>query len=182
MRDATAPIPDSYWVEPDRLLAGEYPGARKQAEAREKLDALLDAGVRAFVDLTESHELTPYHGLLQELGEARGTVVTYRRMSVPDLGTPSIEHMENVLRHIESEIQDGRPVYVHCWGGIGRTGTVVGCWMVEKHGSTAEDALQRIADLRRGTPDGYRQSPETPAQREFVMRWGVIAPDGQAPV
>ena len=52
------PIPDSYWVAPQVLLAGEYPGARTEEEAREKLEALLDAGIRSFLDLTEAHELT----------------------------------------------------------------------------------------------------------------------------
>lgn len=81
--------------------------------------------------------------------------------------------MADLLAYIESEIQDGRPVYVHCWGGIGRTGTVVGCWMVKKDSRTAEDALQRIAELRRGTPDGRRASPQTEEQREFVRQWKV---------
>ena len=36
-------------------------------------------------------------------------------------------------------------VYVHCWGGIGRTGTTVGCWFV-RHGRTGDQALAEIAE------------------------------------
>ncbi len=61
------PIPDSYWLVPGKLLAGEYPGAQAEAEARMKLRAFLDAGVTCFLDLTEEDEgLRPYSPLLRE--------------------------------------------------------------------------------------------------------------------
>jgi protein-tyrosine phosphatase len=167
----THPIPDSYWVSAGALLAGEYPGATHHAEARQKLEAILDAGVRSFVDLTESNELRPYDGLLRDFAAERGLDVRYRRMSVADLGIPTADHMHSVLRYIADEIAAGRPAYLHCWGGIGRTGTVVGCWMMQTQGQTAAAALARIADLRRGTPDGGRDSPETEEQRQFVRDW-----------
>lgn len=47
------PIPNSYWVKPGRLLAGEYPGEKSESDARRKLGRFLDANVRYFVDLTE---------------------------------------------------------------------------------------------------------------------------------
>ncbi|EEB96822.1 hypothetical protein MPER_03974 [Moniliophthora perniciosa FA553] len=52
------PIPNSYWATPF-LLACEYPWTPKNPY-RPKLDALLAAGVRTFIDLTESGELLPY--------------------------------------------------------------------------------------------------------------------------
>lgn len=165
------PIPSSYWVTAGALLAGEYPGAIDPAEARRKLEAILDAGVRSFVDLTEFHELRPYDELLREIAGERDLGVRYRRMSVEDLGIPTADHMRSVLDYLADEIAAGRPAYVHCWGGIGRTGTVVGCWMVQVDGLTAAGALERIAELRRATPDGGRESPETREQRRFVCEW-----------
>ena len=97
----THPIPNSYWVSSGALLAGEYPGAIHPAEARQKLEAILDAGVRSFVDLTESHELRPYDGLLREIAAERGLDVRYRRMSVEDLGIPTEDHMRSVLSYID---------------------------------------------------------------------------------
>jgi protein-tyrosine phosphatase len=166
-----APIRDSYWVIDGRLLAGEYPGAITDEEARSKLGAILDAGVRSFLDLTEAHELRPYAPLLIELAEPRGIDVQYRRMSVVDLGVPSIGHMRAILRHIDDEIGAGRPVYVHCWGGIGRTGTVVGCWMIEHEHCGAAQVIERIADLRRLTGDRALASPQMPEQVDFVVAW-----------
>ena len=78
--------------------------------------------------------------------------------------------MASILDAIRAEIEARRPVYFHCWGGIGRTGTVAGCWLVDR-GLSGDEAIERINELRRATPDGYRQSPETEAQRLFIRQW-----------
>ena len=69
---------------------------------------------------------------------------------------------------IAQNIGAGRPVMVHCWGGIGRTRVIVGCWLA-RHGWPGAAALKRLAELRRGEPTGYRSSPETTEQRAFVL-------------
>jgi protein-tyrosine phosphatase len=165
------PTPDSYWVIPGQLLAGAYPGARRAGDTAVKLTALLDAGVRSFVDLTESHELEHYESVLRRLASARDLDVRYRRMSITDMGTPTADHMSDVIEHMRSEIENGRPLYVHCWGGIGRTGTTIGCWLVANEGMTAADALARITTLRKGTADAHRRSPETQGQEDFIAQW-----------
>jgi protein-tyrosine phosphatase len=166
------PIADSYWVRPGLLLAGEYPGAHDAAEARKKLGVLLDAGVRQFIDLTETGEysLHPYWPLVQQLAAERAIAVAHRRLAIPDMGTPEPAHMLTILDAIDEAVAAQRPVYVHCFGGIGRTGTVVGCYLVRR-GAGAEAALAEIEQRRRGTPDGYRESPETAEQRRFVRSW-----------
>ena len=62
IRTAIMTPTDCYWVEPGRLMAGEYPGDWTERSARRKLRALLDAGVRTFVDLTEQGELESVRG------------------------------------------------------------------------------------------------------------------------
>jgi protein-tyrosine phosphatase len=150
-----APTSGSYWVEPGALLAGEYPAST--------VEALCTAGVGAFVDLTEDGELVPYADLLRA-----GT--RHRRMPVVDLCCPSREEMVAILDEIDAARAAGQVVYVHCWGGVGRTGTVVGCWLV-RHGRSGEAALELIRRQRAETPDGRRESPETPAQRAMVLGW-----------
>ncbi len=156
------PIADSYWVVPDRLLAGEYPGARSTDEALHRLEIFREAGITSFVDLTEETEgLAPYDSLLK--AEAR-----FARRPIRDAGCPSVDEMRATLDLIDAELQRDEVVYTHCWGGHGRTGTVVGCWLV-RHGLSGQAALDRIAELRRDVPEArWRTSPETEAQAEFV--------------
>lgn len=164
------PISDSYWVEPGRLLAGEYPGARSRQEARQKLAQFLGAGITFFVDLTVEGELKPYADLLAEEAAAAGVTVTHYRAPIPDLGTPTEAQVAAILDRIDAGIAAGERVYVHCWGGIGRTGTIVGCYLV-RHGLSGEQALTEIAHLRCKTPDAGRPSPETWEQCERVRQW-----------
>ena len=122
------PIPNSYRLHDGRLIAGEYPGDRDEKVARAKLGALLDAGVTVFIDLTERHELSPYDALVAGMATARGTSVTYVRLPIRDISVPkSPGVMREILDTIDSALESGGTVYVHCWGGVGRTGTVVGC-------------------------------------------------------
>jgi protein-tyrosine phosphatase len=170
--DPDHPIPDSYWAVPGRLLAGEYPAHPDETKARNKLRALLDAGVEAFVDLTEEGEyrLRPYAGLLAEEAAALGRTAEHLRLSIPDMDVPRPEHAARILAAIDERIDAGRIVYVHCFGGIGRTGTIVGCALVER-GRSADEAIAEIARLREDTPDGGIPSPETDLQRGFVRDW-----------
>src|SRR5688572_10383546 len=143
------PIPNSYRLLEGRLIAGEYPGDRTDDPARAKLGALLDAGVTCFVDLTEPHELRPYHGILAEEATKRGIRSRHVRLPIVDVSIPSgPERMRAILDTIEQELQAGGTVYVHCWGGVGRTGTVVGCHLV-RSGMSGDDALAHVAELFR---------------------------------
>ena len=91
-------------------------------------------------------------------------------MPIPDLSTPQPAEVTRILDTIDAAIAAGRRVYVHCWGGIGRTGTIVGCYLV-RHGLTGDQALAEIARRRQGTPDDDRVAPETHDQRERVRNW-----------
>ncbi len=164
------PFPDSYWVIPGRLLAGEYPGALEEHTARKKLISLLHCGVNAILNLTEEGELLDYTPWLREEADDFGLDVEIKRMPIRDFSTPLVVEMMTILNQIDEWLSKGKTVYVHCYGGIGRTGMVVGCYLVRK-GIPPRKALQQIAELRRGTPDHWRRSPETEEQVEFVLSW-----------
>ena len=166
------PDPNTYWVVPHQLLAGEYPGCKAPTDPTERLTRWLDARIRTFIDLTEPGELTPYASALRNLALQRELQVRHWPMSIRDLDVPSVETMHDILDLIDSEISQGRPVYVHCWGGVGRTGTVIGCHLV-RHGLDGAQALRRLAELWQVVEKRTRKPDtlETPAQREFVLRW-----------
>jgi protein-tyrosine phosphatase len=122
--------------------------------------------VGAFIDLTAAEEygLAPYNRVLHELAPS----VPWSRHAIPDFGVPSVYELEQVLDALDEAVAGGLLPYVHCYGGIGRTGTVVGCYLV-RHGRSGREALEQIADWRRGCVTGRRRSPETDEQIAFVL-------------
>lgn len=172
------PNDNTYWVQANRLLAGEYPGVRNEKESIQKLLRFLDLGVNAFLDLTEAHELLHYEMPLRTMAAKAGIDCVYRRMPIRDADVPhKPQLMKDILLQINTWIAENRNVYVHCWGGVGRTGTVVGCHLVQ-NGYSGAEARQRIkqlwtqmsADKQRRRP----QSPETPAQHRYILDWNRV--------
>lgn len=160
------PIENCYWVVPGQLLAGEYPRNLDEASSRVKLAQLTDAGVAAFIDLTEADDhLEPYEQLLDG--------ASHERFAIRDVSVPaSPELTRDALDAIDGHLAAGRTVYVHCWGGVGRTGTIIGCWLARRYGEPGDAALERLQDLWRENPKSrWRCSPETEAQREYVRGW-----------
>jgi protein-tyrosine phosphatase len=166
------PIIESYWVEENRFLAGEYPGGYDPETTRSRMDAFLEAGVNTFIDLTQSHELIPYESILKEQAKIYEVNATYHHFPIRDHTTPSAETMTNILNTIDEAINNGGCVYVHCWGGVGRTGMAVGCYLV-RHGYTNEQALAQANKLYKTRPKNpyFSHSPESNEQIEFVLNW-----------
>ena len=171
------PFPRSYWVLPKVFLAGYYPGDQTKEAAQQKIGALLDSGIRCVINLVEEDEkgaggkpLRSYASLLTDEAQKRQIDLTYLRISIPDVSVPSVETMQSILDAIDAALNRDQPVYVHCWGGRGRTGTVVGCFLVRHEIETGDGALAAINRLRRDDPGGS-QSPETDAQRDMVRTW-----------
>ncbi|HKZ74384.1 MAG TPA: ADP-ribosylglycohydrolase family protein [Steroidobacteraceae bacterium] len=163
---ASAPLPNSYWVLPGRLLAGEHPQGRTAEETRSRLARLIDAGIDCFVDLTAPEERTSYDLDLPFR-------VDYARMPIRDHSLPARrEHMVEILETIARGLRDGRRVYVHCRAGIGRTGTVIGCLMVER-GLVPDDALYELNRLWQSCArsQDWPYVPETDEQIDYVRAW-----------
>lgn len=159
-----------WWVVPGRLIATEYPGHKTEDKARLKLQTLLDAGVNSFIDLTERGEQTwdgspmvPYDGLL-------GPDVHYKRFAIPDTKTITEAGYGRILAYINAELDAGRVVLCHCWGGKGRTGTVVGVWLIEQQGLGYPQVIDHMQELRRGTVKADHAVPDTPVQHEVLRR------------
>ena len=78
------------------------------------------------------------------------------------------------MRRILDAIDDHRSsgVYVHCHAGIGRTGTVAGCWLIRHGFETPATVLEGLASRRAvDGVTGRLPSPESGDQREMVLAW-----------
>ena len=172
------PFPCAYWVDPGRLLAGEYPGARSKRAARRKIRALLDCGIRRIVNLMEADErdyagnaFRPYEAFVQSMSLSMPRDMICRRYPIRDMGVPTAEEMRAILDAIDAALEADKPVYVHCLAGVGRTGTVIGCWLVRHARASGRDVIDAIRDLRRNDPHADWASPQSAVQRNMVRRW-----------
>ena len=166
------PLPNSYWALPGRLLAGEHPAGENVAATRRRVDLLLAAGVRCFIDLTWVGEMPSYTSLLP--GK-----VTYHNLPIPDHSVPQEPaRMREILRALAEALAGDDVVYVHCRAGIGRTGMTIGCWLRER-GTAPEAALAALNKMWRQNARAVRWPwvPETPEQEAYILDWQVEARD-----
>ena len=188
------PFSACYWLKPGQLLAGELPSDIVYSEAIEKLKTLLNVGIKVVINLLSDEDLETYSqnrsyhrsevkgqklslfpdyrpGLIDLMGRSE-TQVECIHFPIKDMGTPTISQMKRILDLIDLSMSEGKAVYFHCYAGLGRTGTVAGCWLARHRSDTQEDVLQTLHQVRADQGLGnYGRSPETEAQRDFVYQW-----------
>lgn len=172
-----APLSRTYWENPGVLLAGAYPGDLDRDRGTSNVRALLAAGIRRFANLMEEHETDRqgrvfeiYEDIVERQAAALGVAAECRRFPIVDLGVPRDEDMDAIQSWIDDGIDSGQPVYVHCWGGRGRTGTAVGVHLI-RHGQADPSDFVDVISARRKKDAGGGRSPETSSQIEFVRRY-----------
>jgi protein-tyrosine phosphatase len=93
----------------------------------------------------------------------------YLSRPIPDLGTVEDDVYDEIVKTLRFEVENRRPTYVHCWGGVGRTGTVVGCLLADR-GFSMQEVKKTLSRLRSGSRKARRECPETRAQLEVIRR------------
>ncbi len=160
------PLPNTYWVVPGRFLAGEHPCGVDDAESRIRIERLCAAGLDYFIDLTHEYELPGYGPLLPPTAQ-------YLRSAIHDTEVPeSVLQMRDIQAQIRSTLASGGGIYVHCRAGIGRTGTVVGCYLAE-HGLGGKAALKQLNRLwqQSARSRSWPKVPQTAEQADYIRRW-----------
>ena len=172
------PFSNAYWVVPGRLMAGGYPLAHDPDQSGKRLTALFDHGIRDIIDLTEPEEILrlgsdhpPYEQMVEEIGVKMGIDAKHHRFPIGDFSVPSQEIMIQILDLIDHSLAHDRPVYVHCWAGVGRTGTVVGCYLRRQGHPPGISLLDTLYQLRKNTRMAMLPSPQTPEQTQLVLSW-----------
>jgi len=186
-------IPPYSYVISNQITAGDYPGkqhpkyfwrilvtkfyeifaflkhpSKGYFGPKKRLNSLIETGITSFIDLTVEGELPPYSHLLELIDF--DSKFKYKRIPIQDMSTPRENEMEEILDYIDKEVNAGNKIYVHCLRGLGRTGIVIGCYLV-RHGHRGEEAIKKITSLRKNLPNSWLQSPQTDPQKEFVINW-----------
>ena len=173
------PFNRSYWVVPGKLLAGCYPGSEDPIEEGKRLKGLIQAGIRHVISLMEPQEYNrpddpfpPYVDHMEIIAEKMGITVTFDQISIKDFSVPTERQMVRILNQIDMCIKYDKSVFLHCWGGKGRTGTIVGCHLARHGMATRNEVIKKIKELRKNTEDFSDHSPETRKQINMVINWG----------
>jgi hypothetical protein len=160
------PFANTYWVIPNLLLAGEYPGDVNAAEARQRLDRLQQTGITSFVDLTEEGERPPYRHLLADHAD-------YLRSPIVDSSVPNnVSQTQEILATVRAALASNKGLYVHCRAGIGRTGLIVGCFLADED-SNGKSALKTLNQLwlQSERAAAWPRVPQTAEQADYVRHW-----------
>jgi atypical dual specificity phosphatase len=132
--------PKLSWIIPDQIAAMALPAARDLVRLR-----------RMGVTLLVSVISTPFHP--DDLRKAR---LKYLHLPVMYLRSPSPEQIQAFVTAVRAELAAGGKVAVHCVGGLGRTGTVIACYLVEQ-GMTAQEAMTLVRRARPGSIESLEQ-------------------------
>lgn len=191
------PTPESNWVIPGRLLVGAFPASSDDTETLYLLTAILKEKVNKFVCLQNEFRptgvtepmwrsgqaLRPYFDDVEHIvrnryhyGDLWKDMATLEQLSfvhfpIEDCGVTNDDDVIELAKSLAMSLQNGEILYIHCWGGHGRTGTIVCILLHLLYGLEGLAALQRcqeVHDLRQCAIDV--QSPQTLLQRQQVRR------------
>ena len=174
----SVPFERSYWIVPGKFLAGCYPGDLAPNVAMKKRSALLDAGITDFVSLMEANEVDhsrnpfdDYWPKIEKEANKQGQNIAFHRFPIVDGNVPTIEQMRAIITTINTLMGCQRSIYVHCWGGRGRTGTVVACWLMQQFRLNKNESVKRLHSLIGERIELFQPTPETEPQRAFLNQW-----------
>lgn len=94
--------------------------------------------------------------------------VSYLHLRVEDFGAPSIEELDASVNFIEQQLQNERPVMVHCAAGKGRTGTVLAAFLVKNEKLSAEQAIEKLRTIRPGSVQSVVQETAVSMYEKFI--------------
>jgi atypical dual specificity phosphatase len=135
-------VPNFGWLIENRLAGVSYP------RSEDALALLGQLGVRALLSLTVepvSPELLARYGFQA------------KHVPVADFTAPTLDQVKQAIAGIDDFFAQGLPVAVHCGAGIGRTGTILACYLVSQ-GSSATGAIDQVRRKRPGSIETSEQA------------------------
>lgn len=143
------------YVWQERLAGSGHPGCGGELIAA--LSALDEAGIKSILSLTEEPLDLP---LLREFGFA------YMHLPVEDFTAPTQQQVESAVKFIDAGLGRDEGVLVHCRAGIGRTGTILACYLV----SRGLEPAAAIATVRRSRPGSCEVYTQEFAVHQYARR------------
>jgi len=140
--------PDNFsWIIEKKLAGSAIP------TSKEEIDWVKQEGVKSIVTIRE-----------EPLEEEWLEDVNYLHIHSNDMGVPEFDDLINSVDFLHQRITNDEPVMVHCLAGLGRTGTILACYMIKYEQMSADDAIQKVRNERHGSIQSF-------SQEEIIFRF-----------
>jgi atypical dual specificity phosphatase len=94
--------------------------------------------------------------------------VNYLHIPTEDLGAPDMEKIDSAVDFINQRLEYNEPVMVHCAAGIGRTGTILACYLIKYKNYTAKKAVDEVRKKRPGSIQSESQEIATSLYEKYI--------------
>ena len=140
--------PDNFsWIIEEKLAGSAIP------TSKEEIDWIKQEGVKSIVTIRE-----------EPLEDEWIKDVNYLHVHSNDMGIPEFSDLVNSVDFIHQRITNDEPVMVHCLAGLGRTGTILACYLIKYKDMTANDAIKKVRQERHGSIQSF-------SQEEIIFRF-----------
>ena len=136
------------WKKPDNfswIIEGKLAGSAIPTSTDE-IQWAIDQGVKSIVTIRE-----------EPLDSDYTNNVNYLHVHSNDMGVPEFDDLVKTVNFIHDRIVNDEPVMVHCLAGLGRTGTILACYLIKYKKMSADDAIQKVRDERPGSIQSFSQ-------------------------
>ena len=157
--DAISEYPRFRWLAAGKIAGAPHPDLVGGIEAVASF--LREQGIGSIVSLCER----PLRANVESMG------FSYLFAETPDLRPPM--DLQRILGFMEMQVEQGKGVLVHCFAGIGRTGTVLAAWLLRQEPTlTTTEAVARVREVYIPV---YAQNrfPEHPTQLAALRKFAL---------
>ncbi len=141
------------WLIDNKLAGSGMPTTSSE------VDWVRKQGVKSIVTMTE-----------ESLPESWVKDIKYLHVPTEDLSAPDMDKIDQAVEFIHERLQNKEPVMVHCAAGIGRTGTILACYLVKYQKLSAKEAIEKVRKERPGSIQSESQEIAISLYRKHMQK------------